>query len=230
MSVDVLVKKSVSGTSGSGLTFHWLRCVFGESFDDALISAVRLVYFPAALAATSKSWDRVASEVARSRMAFERRDSLIEVSQVLRKPIPKRVYFSFDQSFDAASYEGMTFEWLVSQYSGDVFEAIAHALRLVYLPSALAWLPDNLEIAVDASKRSEYVFEQMMRDAILKAGPSDLHFNTDPFHRLMAIIPSEIPEGRALVSGPDPPSPEALNDSEDDFDDDFVNPFNDDDD
>jgi hypothetical protein len=215
MTVDVLLKKSFSGASENGLTFHWLRCAYGELFDDAVISAVRLVYYPDVLSASLKPWDRVASEVARSRHVFQEKRLSNEKSCLIGLPLPKRVHVTFHQSFDEQSCEGQTFEWLLHLYKDEVDEAIARAVRLVYLPSALAWLPDKSEIAADMSARSGYLFEQMTGDAILKAGPSDLHFNGAPIDIPVAV---NAPSSKKASSEPDPSSAVAL----DDFDDDYV--------
>jgi hypothetical protein len=219
MTVDVLLKKSFSGASENGLTFHWLRCAYGELLDDAVISAVRLVYYPDVLSASLKPWDRVASEVARSRHVFQKKRLSNEKSCLIGLPLPKRVHVTFRQSFDEQSCEGQTFEWLLYLYKGEVEEAIARAVRLVYLPSALAWLPDKSGIAADMSARSGYLFEQMMGDAILKAGPSDLHFNVAPIDiPVLVNAPSSKSADIKASCEPDPSSADEL----DDFDDDYV--------
>jgi hypothetical protein len=233
--IDVSLKKSYPATSDEGLTFYWLRCVFGELFENAIASAVRLVYFPQVLAASSKPWDKVAAEVERCRVVFERKTLVVEQPLVIEKPKSKRIYLSFRQSFEAASYEGMTFEWLLHQYKDQIFEAIASAVQLVYLPSALASYSDKQELAVAASKLARYQFEQMMDDAILNAETKDTSLYLLPLAQLPTgetlgdvSAPASLEEEVAIVTHSE--SGTASVPPLDDFDDDFVNPFTDDDD
>lgn len=233
--IDVSLKKSFPALSDDGLTFHWLRCVFGKSFDNAIASAVRLVYFPEFLSASSKPWDKVVAEVERCRAVFEQRALVLEQSLVIEMPKSKRIYISFSKSFDAASYEGMTFEWLTHQYEGQIFEAIACAVQLLYLPSALASFPDRQALAVEASKRARYEFEQMMDDAILNAGMKDIPLYLPPLAELQTgqtlcdvSAPALIERNGATVSKSEPAPLGAM--ALDDFDDDFVDPLTDDDD
>jgi hypothetical protein len=242
MTVNVLVKKSISGNSQSGLTFYWLKWVFGDRLEAAVANAVRLVYFPSVLATSSKPWDAVAAEVGRCRLVFEQQALLTEASQIIEKPVPRRVNVFFDWSFDPSSYKAMTFDWLLSLDKDKIFNAIAYAVELVYLPSALASFPGRLISDVDESKRTRQLFEQMMSDAILSAAMCEVPFNqpsivqpsipiadslcvTAP--KELAVAPVERQETKPIYYTPELSGAEAV---EEDFDDDFIDPNSDDED
>jgi hypothetical protein len=159
----------------------------------------------------------------------------VEQPLVIETPKSKRIYLSFSQSFDAASYEGMTFEWLLLQYKDQIFEAIACAVQLVYFPSALASCSERQELSVAASKLACYQFEQKMDDAILNAAMNEAPLYLTPLAQRPTgeawgdvSAPVLLKEDEVIVSNSEPETSSAT--PLDDFDDDFVDPFIDDDD
>ncbi|MGB8699070.1 MAG: hypothetical protein WCD18_06615 [Thermosynechococcaceae cyanobacterium] len=74
--------------------------------------------------------------------------------------MPKRVEIALKKSFSGTSANGKTFGWLKRTYGADIDLAIATAVRLVYLPAALA------EESGDAAKaevvRCRRIFEEKM--------------------------------------------------------------------
>lgn len=189
--ISVPFKKSFVGTSLNGQLFHWLKCTYGETVDEAIDSAVRLIYSPSSLAASSTSWGEVKEEVAYCRDAFQEMMSLVGRAPAAELPIPGRITVEFGASIELVSNLDKTYQWLIMTYGSKAIETIIHAVHLVYLPAVLAASPDSGRDPSLQVERSRIVFEQQIRKAIWESSPNDKELITSRLEQVFRASPSE---------------------------------------
>lgn len=184
-------KKSFVGKSLNGQVFYWLRCVYGEALGEAIDNAVRLIYSPSALAASSTTWNEVKAEVGYCRVVFEEMMDLVACSPPSKLPIPNRINVQFGATINSTVQARKAFEWLLSTYKDRAIAIIVHAVHLVYLPAVLAASPDSSKDASRQVGRSRIFFEQEMRNAIRKSSPNDAELIAHRLDQVFDALPSD---------------------------------------
>lgn len=237
--VSVPFKKYFAGNSGNGVTFHWLRCIYEEDFEDAVANAVWIVYRPVMLAASPKTWGEVMPATAQSRTKFEEKMALAKGAPELTRPVPERVIIRFKKTFNLTHEIGQTFDWLIQTYAEHSINLIVHAVRLVYYPVALAGSAESKDEALKQVERSRLVFEDKMLDAIAQTKPDDTVLIANQLDKTFTAPSRERPEKvdpllsdaftEQIEKATEESIPELVEDSEDsdedsgeDFDDDIT--------
>jgi hypothetical protein len=218
--VFVPFKKSFVGKSLNGQVFYWLRCVYGEALGEAVDNAVRLIYSPSALAASSTTWNEVKAEVAYCRAVFEEMMDLASCAPPSKLPIPCRINVQFGASINSSAHARKAYEWLFATYENRAIAIIVHAVHLVYLPAALA---ASAEFSKDASLqvgRSRIFFEQEMRNAIRESSPNDSELIAHRLEQVFHASPSD--ESLDGVPPPAPTDSHERNEEQEDIANDFV--------
>lgn len=137
--LDFECKKSFSSTSGTGITFHWLKCSFGDCYDDAVKEAIRIVRFPATLAASSESTDkaRVLSMLEHSQRKFDEWMKASLEPKPIEKDIPQRVLVHFTLPLDDSDV-GKTLACFSAREDHSLEWYVLDAVLLIFLPLALS--------------------------------------------------------------------------------------------
>ena len=147
-------QKSFSGTAATGITFHWLKCAFGENFKDAVSTAVCIIHLSAALADSMDSSEskKFIAALEWSQRKFDRWMDIALHHRPMRKPITRRVLVDFALPFDSSNI-GVTLAWLAKDKSRSLTQHVLDAVLLVFRPVALAALKDpSLELAILCSR------------------------------------------------------------------------------
>jgi hypothetical protein len=216
-------EKSFRPTSDLGVTLHWVKCIFGNSANIAISNAAQIVYFPSVLAEAQAPASEVAAEVSCCRWIVRQRMVLEDKTSALITPIPKRVDISFQESFDVASREGETFDWLERNYGLEAADMAFEAVRLIFLPTALAASPATHARSHSEAERSLILFEEKMTQVILKTRANPTGQTTQQLERLFAEFTSEAHPLEPPQSSPAPSSSAGtVTEPEQDFDDDYV--------
>jgi hypothetical protein len=171
--IEVSVKKSFVGNSPNGLTFHWLRSIYFDAVEEAVDTAVRLVYSPLVLAASPETSGEVLKEVTYCREGFEEMMTLATKGLAPESPLPKRINVGFKCSYSTASNLGRVYEWLLRVTENEPAKAIFYAIRLVYFPAAFAASPHSVGTPQLQVERSRMLFEQKMKLAIWESDPTE---------------------------------------------------------
>lgn len=224
-------KKTFRGTTHQGITLHWLRCTYGQGFENAISNAVKTIYAPSALVSSAESWEKVVPTVNRSRAMFRESMALSHNVPPPPKPIAERVKVTFSKTFEVASEEGQVFEWLFQSDGENAGNSIIHAVCLVYSPAALASSPDTKAEALLQVERSRLVFEDMMTQAIAQASVDEKALIANRLNKTfieseiqeeaqlnLPVLPNRIQEEDSLQAN----GQIQAHTSNDDFDDDFV--------
>jgi intracellular sulfur oxidation DsrE/DsrF family protein len=133
---DFECKKSFRPESHAGITFHWLKRTFGDGLENAVRDAIRVVYYPSAIAFFSNSTDRdkVIAALEQSRMTFDRWMNLAQEIKPVANQSPKRVLIEFVLSVDGSG-AGVALDWLLN-HQGNAEKKILDAVLWLYLPVA----------------------------------------------------------------------------------------------
>lgn len=136
-------KKSLRQESQTGITFHWLKCAFGDCFENAVRDAIHIVYFPSAIAFFTNGTDRskVIAALEQSRRTFDRWMDFAQKAKPVIKQSPERVLIDVTLSVDDSG-AGIALDWLLKTHPDKAEKMILDAVLLVYLPAALYALND----------------------------------------------------------------------------------------
>ncbi len=189
--VTLPFKKVFNGTSENGITFHWLKCSYGQSFEDAIADAVWIMYYPLMMASSPETWCKVKPAVVRVRERFQSFMKLASGSPSTGNSVPERIRVLFQNDFDLASERGRTLQWLIHAYGDKAVDEIVYAVRLVYFPAALASSPKTIADASLQAERSDLVFEQKMSFALSESDPDDMAVIANRLDRAFMASPTE---------------------------------------
>ncbi len=141
---DFEFKKSFSSTAQTGITFHWLKCSFGDCYDDAVKEAIRIVRFPATLAASPKAADnaRVIPILERSQQDFDEWMKASLEPKPIEKDIPQRVLVHFALPLDDSDV-GKTLACFAARNDHSLEWYVLDAVLLVFLPVALSSIQES---------------------------------------------------------------------------------------
>ncbi|NJM76255.1 MAG: hypothetical protein HC852_11260 [Acaryochloridaceae cyanobacterium RU_4_10] len=211
-------KKSFVGTSLNGKLFHWLKCTYGETVNEAVDDAVRLIYGPSALVAASESWSMVKQDVVDCREVFQEMMDLVSCSPASELPVPGRVTIWFGASVDPTSKIDNTYKWLFATYGDKAVEVAIHAVHVVYLPAVLAASPELGKNPILQIQRSRIVFEKQIRKAVEELSPNDSELLASRLEQVFRDSPSE----GELDTTPPALLQDSAEELEEEFDDDYV--------
>ena len=130
-------KKAFRQSADTGITFHWLKIAFGDCLEGAVKEAIRVVYYPSAVAFLMDGTDRnrVIDSLNQSRRTFDRWMYFAQEISPIAKESPNRVLVEFTLTADE-SEAGVTLDWLLAE-GGGVEKKILDAVVLLYFPVAL---------------------------------------------------------------------------------------------
>jgi hypothetical protein len=156
---DFECKKSFSSTAQTGIAFHWLKCTFGDGLESAVREAIRVVYFPSAVAfSAGTDRNKAIAALKQSRMTFDRWMNFAQGVKSVAKQSPKRVLIEFALSVDDSDC-GVVLDWLLN-HQDNVEKKILDAVLWLYLPVALCALGDpDGRLAI---LRSQTIFSRWM--------------------------------------------------------------------
>lgn len=157
---DFECKKSFRLESHAGITFHWLKRTFGDGLENAVRDAIRVVYYPSAIAFSPNGTDRgkVIAALEQSRMTFDRWMNLAQEIKPVANQSPKRVLIEFVLSVDGSS-AGAALDWLLN-HQDKTEKKILDAVLCLYLPVALCTFGElNRRLVI---MRSLTIFSQSM--------------------------------------------------------------------
>jgi hypothetical protein len=216
--ITVPFKRSFVGTSLNGKLFHWLKCTYGETVNEAVDDAVQLIYGPSALVAASESWSKVKERVVRCREVFQEMMDLVSCSPASELPVPGRVTVRFGASVNPAVKIDKTYEWLFATYGNKAIEVVIHAVHSVYLPAVLAASPELGKNPILQIQRSRIVFERQLRNAIKELCPHDAELLASRLEQVFRDSPSEA----ELDTMPPPLLQDSTEEPEEEIDDEYV--------
>lgn len=197
---DFECKKSFRRTSRAGITFHWLKCRFGEDLDDVVKEAIRIVRFPATLAASPESADKaqVVPMLEHSQRKFDEWMKASLNPMPIEKDIPQRILVHFTLPLDDSDV-GKTLACFSTRNDHSLEWYVLDAVVLVFLPVALSSIQGSRSSF--SVLRSRTIFAQRMdlpgyQSPIGDVGEPSVELAVKPTVRLSAPQESAVAELR----------------------------------
>jgi hypothetical protein len=207
-----------------------MRSIYFDALKDAVDNAVRLVYSPSVLAASPNTCGEVLKEVAYCRDGFEEMMALTSKPLAPESAAPSRINVDFEGAYSTASNLGQVYEWLLKASGNQPTKEIFYAIRLIYLPAAIAASPKTNKDPFFQIERSRLLFEQRMKLAIWESNPTeealianrlDKAYQSSPFNRPVDSM-ADIQKTEIRTVDKAATTSTELNQGTDDFDDEYV--------